>query len=58
MVCSFLISLVWECQRRHTDRQSTLSDGPDHIAVAIQDLLICLEMVPASIAHRYVIIFM
>ncbi|KAI8580562.1 hypothetical protein K450DRAFT_236226 [Umbelopsis ramanniana AG] len=28
-------------------------DGPEHIAVAIQDLLICLEMVPASIAHSF-----
>lgn len=33
-----------------------IADGPEHIAVAIQDLLICLEMVPASIAHRLVIL--
>ncbi|KAJ2964861.1 hypothetical protein NQZ79_g286 [Umbelopsis isabellina] len=29
------------------------AEGAEHIAVAIQDLLICLEMVPATIAHSF-----
>ncbi|ORZ02434.1 organic solute transporter Ostalpha-domain-containing protein [Syncephalastrum racemosum] len=28
-------------------------EGEEHISVAIQDFLICLEMVPAAIAHSY-----
>ncbi|KAI8391782.1 organic solute transporter Ostalpha-domain-containing protein [Radiomyces spectabilis] len=28
-------------------------DGSEHISVAIQDFLICLEMVPAAIAHSF-----
>ncbi|KAI7870669.1 organic solute transporter Ostalpha-domain-containing protein [Spinellus fusiger] len=28
-------------------------DGPEHISVAIQDFLICVEMVPAAIAHSF-----
>ncbi|KAI8086616.1 organic solute transporter Ostalpha-domain-containing protein [Halteromyces radiatus] len=28
-------------------------DGPEHISVAIQDFLICMEMVPFAIAHSF-----
>ncbi|KAI9027283.1 organic solute transporter Ostalpha-domain-containing protein [Phycomyces nitens] len=28
-------------------------EGPEHISVAIQDFLICMEMVPAAIAHSF-----
>ncbi|KAI8140097.1 organic solute transporter Ostalpha-domain-containing protein [Fennellomyces sp. T-0311] len=28
-------------------------DGEEHISVAIQDFLICLEMIPAAIAHSF-----
>ena len=31
-----------------------LLEGGEHMSVAIQDFLICLEMIPAAIAHSYV----
>ncbi|KAI8064507.1 organic solute transporter Ostalpha-domain-containing protein [Gongronella butleri] len=32
-------------------------DGPEHISVAIQDFLICMEMVPFAIAHSFAFSF-
>ncbi|KAI8342931.1 organic solute transporter Ostalpha-domain-containing protein [Chlamydoabsidia padenii] len=32
-------------------------DGPEHISVAIQDFLICIEMVPFAIAHSFAFSF-